>query len=362
MQIYAAWALAYALSLLALARAIKLDKRSLRSYLPQWRLARMLGLPGLQHHMLNMALQAPTLILPLLVTALLSARSNGWFYIAWQLSNFIFLVPTALTTVLHATNSARPQSLGQKMRVTIGMATATSIAANLAIQGFAPQILGLFGASYAQNASWCLRILALAVFPLIIKNHYISTCRIYDRISSAMRSMIPGGLLELGTAALGAHFAGLTGLSLGWLCAICIESLFMTPTILRVLRSKETPASAPQVEEQSSREEVWLVDTVMMPAAGTSYDTLETAWRQTAKMRVLKSTQKMLAVQAELQASGTAAKPGLRPTRLQRYSAPTPDESVQRQSLEGLFHHPPKEDDWQDKQGKTSSTTITLDT
>ena len=115
-------------------------------------------------------------------------------------------------------------------------------------------------------------------------------------------------------------------------------------------------------EEQSGREEVWLVDTVMMPAVGTSYDTLETAWRQTAKMRALRSTQKMLAVQAKLQASRQATKSGLKPMRLQRYSASTPDESLQKQPLEGLFHHSPSEDDWQNKRGKTDSTKVTLDT
>ncbi|HLZ57934.1 MAG TPA: oligosaccharide flippase family protein [Ktedonosporobacter sp.] len=334
LQIYATWALANILSLLALFGAVKAGKRSFRSYLPQWRLVRMLSLPGLQHHMLNMALQAPTLILPLLVTTLLSARTNGFFYIAWQLSNFLFMVPTALTTVLHATNSAKPQSLGQKMRVTIGIAAATGILANLVIQLFPQLILSIFGKSYAQEASWCLRILALAVFPLIIKNHYISVCRIHDRISSAMVGMIPGGLLELVAAALGAHFAGLTGLSLGWLCAICVEAIFMSPAILREFRSKESAVRTSQLEDLSTTatEPLWHVDTSMLPAMGTDYATLEAAWQQTSKLRALKLSQKMAAVQVEDRPSRpsrpsrpdrSSTNPGLKRTRLQPYDPST---------------------------------------
>jgi hypothetical protein len=251
MKIYATWMVSsgFSLVIISLNVAVKPAWRS-KNYLPQWVLLRKLGLAAVQHHLLNLTLQAPTLLLPVLVTILLSARMNAWFYVAWMLVSFVFIVPGALTVVLHAINSAQQATLGRKARLTMGVALAVSIAANLVLQFGTSQVLGLFGKAYAQEASWCLRILALGAFPLIIKNHYISICRIQDKIVKAMIGMLPGGALELGAAAVGAYVAGLSGLSLGWVAALCIEAAFMLPTILAVLRN--VPPTNSQTGELSS--------------------------------------------------------------------------------------------------------------
>ena len=114
-----------------------------------------------------------------------------------------------------------------------------SLAANCLLQPAAKQMLSLFGADYAEQAVWTLRVLLLAAFPLVIKYHYIAICRIQDRIARAMLGMLPGGLLELGAATLGAHLGGLTGLSAGWVIAISIESCFMFRTVAKTVRSEE---------------------------------------------------------------------------------------------------------------------------
>lgn len=282
MSIYATWTLSNLFSLLFLLRWVKIKGwQTLRSYLPQWTLIRQLGISALMHHLLNMTLQAPTLILPVLVTILLSAKMNAWFYVAWMIANFVFVVPTALTTVLHAMNSAQPKALGQKVRLTMGIATIASGIASLPLLFATPQVLLVFGHSYADEASWCLRILALAAFPLIIKNHYISICRIHDRIGQAMLSMTPGGVLELVAAAIGARLAGLTGLSLGWVVAICIESLFMLPTILKTIQGKDVLPAEKDAEEYIVAEPIWLIDTGILPVVGQSTSMLEASWRIT---------------------------------------------------------------------------------
>jgi O-antigen/teichoic acid export membrane protein len=240
MRIYATWAASLGLSIAIIGLNVVIKPAwRYKNYLPQWGLLRKLGLAAVQHHLLNLTLLAPSLLLPVLVTALLSARMNAWFYVAWMIVSFIFVVPGALTIVLHATNSAQQTMLARKARFTISMALAVSIAANLVLQLGTSQVLGLFGKAYAQEATWCLRILALAAFPLIIKNHYISICRIKDRIVKAMIGMLPGGALEVVAAALGAHIAGLSGLSLAWVGAVCIEAAFMFPTVFTVVRNTQ---------------------------------------------------------------------------------------------------------------------------
>ncbi len=241
LTIYATWAVGNALSLVPLVGyAVLKGGWSRRVYHPEWRLLWKLGPSALQHHVLNLILRVPALTLPVLVTVLLSVTMNAWFYVAFMIANFVFSIPYALTTVLFATNSARPAELAQKARLTIGLATVTSTLLIALLLLDTKQVLGLFGSIYAEQASWSLRILALGVFPLIIKNHYMAISRIHNRMSKVILPMLIGILLELGGAALGAYLGSLSGLSLGWVIALFIEALFMSRSVYRAVRPIET--------------------------------------------------------------------------------------------------------------------------
>jgi hypothetical protein len=160
-----------------------------------------------------------------------------------------------------------------KARVTLGIGLVASLLANCVLQVAATQVLSLFGASYAQQATWTLRILLLAAFPLTIKYHYIAICRIQDRIRRAMLGILPGSLLELSAAALGAHLGGLIGLSVGWVVAIYIESLFMVRTVVRTVRSPEMNTDA------SISVPIWLAHSTPTPVAVTNYLGGDAIWQ-----------------------------------------------------------------------------------
>jgi O-antigen/teichoic acid export membrane protein len=296
MGIYSAWTLGSIISLLALGGwVLRKKEHSGQSYWPRRTLLSKLGRAALQHHLLNLALAAPILILPVMVTVVLSAQANAWFYMSWMIANFLFVVPGALTMVLHAINSAQQNTLRYKARVTLGLSFAVSIAVNGVLLLGAPLVLNLFGHTYALQAAWALRILALGAFPLVIKNHYIAICRIHDRITQAMIGMAPGGLLELGLAALGAHLSGLAGLSAGWVSAMCIESLFMAPTVYRAVfgplqdrQSSEHPERFIDPLWLSTRETFYLMDTAPLPVIGP--DLLRKTPYHTAKQRSLRPT------------------------------------------------------------------------
>src|SRR5207248_1990230 len=92
-------------------------------------------------------------------------------------------------------------------------------------------ILGLFGANYVAQASSSARLLILAVLPIVIKTHYVAILRIQRRVGTAAVVLAIGGLLELTAAAVGAIMAGLPGLTVAWLLALCLEGAYMTPTV-----------------------------------------------------------------------------------------------------------------------------------
>jgi len=101
------------------------------------------------------------------------------------------------------------------------------------LQLAADPVLHLFGPAYALHAGATLRILVLAVFPIIIKDHYVGVCRIERRLGQAVALVAGGAVLELAGAAVGAHLGGLAGLSVGWVAMMCIEALIMAPTVYR---------------------------------------------------------------------------------------------------------------------------------
>lgn len=211
---------------------------------PEWGLVRGLGHLALRHHLFNLMLQAPGLMLPLVVTMVLSVTLNASFYVAWMLAGFVFVIPAALTTVLYADGSAQPEALARKARFTFGLALLLGAVACLLLWLSARWVLGLFGASYAAQAVWCLRGLSFGVFPLIVKSHYVAICRVRSQIGRAALLIAVGSLLELVFAAVGATMGELAGLSVGWCLALGIEALLMGPTVQRTIRTIKPIAEA----------------------------------------------------------------------------------------------------------------------
>ncbi len=237
--IYATWAVGSVVSLLPLVGFFLIKKRSvLRHALPDWSLLQKLRSSALQHHMLNLILQVPTTTLPVLVTILLSATTNAWFYTTWMLLGFVSIASYSLSTVLYAINSAQNEEFARKLRLTLGLALITCFTAAVVLEIGASQILGLFGHIYAERATSILRILILGEFPIIIKHHYIAVRRIGKRLTRAMLPVAFGGLLELVAATVGAHLGALSGLSIGWAVAVYIEAMFMAPAVYKAARFK----------------------------------------------------------------------------------------------------------------------------
>ena len=114
--------------------------------------------------------------------------------------------------------------------VVLSVLSALSIAALLI---GADLVLRLFGESYANQGAASLRILAVSIFPIIIKTHYVALSQIHRRMVNAAKLMGIGAALELGLAAIGAYLGGLTGLSLGWVIAIYIEGLMTLSPVYR---------------------------------------------------------------------------------------------------------------------------------
>lgn len=275
LTIYMTWIIGSVFSLVVLALfAITRRTGPWRSYLPQWKLLRQLGPAALKHHALNLTLQAPSLVLPVLVTIMLSTTATAWFYVAWNLSSIANAVSAALASTLYAVSSARPSVLASKLRLTVSLAFVACVLVNSVLIVAPKQALELFGHNYSEQAAWSLRILSLESLPFIVKNHYIALSRIRGQVTRTILVTIGTGLLELGGSAAGAHFGGLNGLSLGWFSAMCIEAICMSPVVYAAARSVKVSA-----EEQVSldADAMWLRETIVLPAEQRSLGA-QTVW------------------------------------------------------------------------------------
>jgi O-antigen/teichoic acid export membrane protein len=188
------------------------------------------------HHALNVGLQLPALSLPILVTVALSATDDAYFYVAWMLAGVAFLGSSALTLALYAVAVREPRHVARYTRVTLGLGLGCGLLAMLGVFTLADPLLGaFFGASYAERTGPVLRLLIVAACPLVVIDHFVALCRIQGRPLVAARLVIPGAVVQLAVAALGARVGGLGELSLGWVLGVTVEAALMLPLVIRVV-------------------------------------------------------------------------------------------------------------------------------
>ncbi|MDQ6795784.1 MAG: hypothetical protein M3067_13390 [Chloroflexota bacterium] len=230
--IYAVWSVSALLSLVLVAGvAVRSGAIPLTTGAPapSWR---HLGPSAAGHFALNLALQVPTLGMPILVTILGSAALNASFYLAWLIGSGATMIPFALSSTLYAVGSRAPGALPRQMQLTLGLSVvaAATVAAVLAVIG--GSLLGLFGRAYV-DAAPVLAIVAAAAVPMVVKNHFHVLLRIRDQLAAAAIVCAAGGLLELGAAGVGLARGGLPGLAIGWVVALSVEAAVMGIPVAR---------------------------------------------------------------------------------------------------------------------------------
>ena len=242
------------LASLALAAAWSGIRRRSIWHAPRLALLRPLAGEVMGHHVLNVALQAPALALPFVVTIVLSPATNAPFYAAWSLVNVVLLVPASVTTVLYSTGAREPEMLASRLKLSVALSAALGLAAGVGLLLFSPFVLGLFSPAYPGIAGTSLRLLGFGTLGVMVKYHYVALRRLAGHTVKAAALLAVGGVFELALAAVGGRLGGLTGLTEGWLAAVLLEAALMLPCVVTAARS---PAAVPAT-----------IDDVLSPPAG----------------------------------------------------------------------------------------------
>lgn len=248
MVIFVAWAIGTACSLPYVAWATRggrlLESRPAR--LVDLSQLRGLGRAALSNQALNLVLQAPLQVLPIVVTSTLSQHENGIFTTVLQLSGIVFTVPYALAIGVFAAAEGDVAQVRTKMRSTIPLGLAASGAAIVLMYALAPLLLSVFGAQYATEGTTTLRLLVAAGVTFVLKDHFVAYRRVQERTASASLLIAVFSVAEITAATWGAMIGGpgsqgLVALVLAWLVLQFLQAGVYGTLLLRAARRDRPP-------------------------------------------------------------------------------------------------------------------------
>jgi O-antigen/teichoic acid export membrane protein len=200
---------------------------------PDWPLLRSLFKVALSHNWLNLAINTPPRIIPVVVTVAVSPKANAVFYVAYMISSFLFMVPVHLSTVLFAIASASPELIAEKLRFVLRVSLMIGLPVMAVLAIGAHFMLGIFGANYAALGTVPLWLLIIGYIPQMPKAQFIAVSRATNKVGRAAGLLCVTACCEVASIFIGGKLGGLDGLSFAYLGVLTCEGLITAPTVLR---------------------------------------------------------------------------------------------------------------------------------
>ncbi|TPG44256.1 hypothetical protein EAH89_27545 [Roseomonas nepalensis] len=179
------------------------------------------------HHALNLAAQAPTIIFPFLIAVLFSPAVNAAFYPAWAMVHAASLFTAALTMVLYRIGTNEPQRLRERLGFSLALSCGFALAVGGGLFVLSGPILAFFNPDYPAIAGPGLALLGFGLVSLAIRQHYLALMRLRGRMRASSVHFAAWSVLEIACACAGGLDAGLRGFVLGWLLSLSLQAATM---------------------------------------------------------------------------------------------------------------------------------------
>jgi O-antigen/teichoic acid export membrane protein len=203
------------------------------------------------HHTLYLSINAPSLLLPVLVTATLGPVDGAAYTASSFVIFFVAAVPIHLSTVLFAVAPGSEATLRHELRKTMRISLVVACLSAPFFVLFSSTILGIFGEKYVVAAT-AMTILGFTIYPVAIKVNCIAVLRVRDQLYRASVLVAFGACLEIALAVGGGVVDGVTGVAAGLLTATLVEALIFAPTVFGLLRATDTPMPVPELGADGS--------------------------------------------------------------------------------------------------------------
>ena len=198
------------------------------SWRPQldFRLAQRLIVIGLPNHLLTLADRAPGLVLPIIVTELLSPTTNAFWYVVWMMAWVVLVIPVQVGMTLFSEASHRPAAIDQLVRHGLRVSLAIGTAAAVCMAALASILLSLMGPRYASGGTDALRVLVWGVVPAAVIQVYYARSRAVRRLWEAIATATVTGTATVAAAAAAGAQWGLTAMALAWVVTQSLAALW----------------------------------------------------------------------------------------------------------------------------------------
>lgn len=177
-------------------------------------------------HVGGMVAEAGLRFLPLLVVRLAGVEANAYFYQAWMIAAVLGLVASGMANSFTAETAADRRRVGPNSRAILRTMGLLLIPAALVVGLAAPLVLRVFGESYAREGAAVLRVLALAVAPLLVNTWYVSYLRVVGHTRKLIAVRVIGTLVLVLFAWAGLTYFGIVGVGIAWLVSQSVVAAY----------------------------------------------------------------------------------------------------------------------------------------
>lgn len=204
---------------------------------------------GIPNWALTLTERAPGLVLPILVTELLSPAANATWYAVWMMAWVVFIIPISIGLAQFSEASHRPGSLRPVVAHGIRYSLAIGVPAAAGLALLAPHALSLLGESYGDQGSTPLRILVAGLIPLTFVQAYFSVCRARRKLTEAILTGALSGVGSVTVAAAAGMASGLTAMAVAWVAAQLVTGIWAVWRLRAIIRVTGRPAETPVDDE-----------------------------------------------------------------------------------------------------------------
>jgi len=186
----------------------------------------------------------PLLILPLMITNMLSTDITAYFYLTWMMAGLLFVIPSSIGISLLSEMSYEEKKYEEKIKKAAKFIAVLLLPAVIAFLFLGDKFLMVFGPSYSANASTALQIFALSSIPLAVNAVFVTVKNARKEVRYVILVNAAIALSTLILSYLVMKDFGLLGIAMSWIVSqsvvagVVVLSVFLTK--IKVKRKKSS--------------------------------------------------------------------------------------------------------------------------